>query len=363
MNPLPVAAHTAQRLEFAFHGVRAAVTSDDAECLRRVEADFALFLDPGAPAGELPDGAVGAAGLMPTIEVRLTVSAPPYERIPPDARRLLRTKDATVYRAGHVRFYDSGRLALVAYDMRAGHADVWSLDRDLLQEKCYLLVMTRVGDALDRRGLHRIHAMGMVYQGRALLCVLPSGGGKTTLAMALLEREGFRLLSEEVPLVCRRGRLHPFPVRLSVVQGTPLTVPDRFLQPFRRSRHGPKVLIDSRHYADRIAGDAAPGIICIGRRVGAGEAGLVKRSRFAGLAALLGSCVAGRGVPQLLEYLLHLDLGDVMRHAPVLWSRLRAAAALARRSTAYELRLGPDSEGNASLIATLLTGSAVRSSP
>jgi hypothetical protein len=283
--------------------------------------------------------------------VQLVVGQPPYERIPEGTTPLVRTKDAVVYQHRGVRYYDSGGKALVIYDLRHGHAEVHSLDRDLLREKCYLLVMTRVGEELDRRGLHRIHAMGVVHGGHAVLCLMPSGAGKTTLALSLLERRDFSLLSEEVPLVSRGGRLHAFPIRIGVVEGTPLAVPSRFLHRFRRSRRGPKVLIDTRYYADRIADVAEPGMVLVGRRVGPGEAGVAPLSRLRGLAALMRFCVAGSGLPELLEYLLRLDLGCVGRRLLILWSRFLASVALVRRSAVYEIRLGPDHEVNAALVA------------
>jgi hypothetical protein len=329
----------AGRLDLSFHGIPATVTSTDREALGLVEHDFGLFVHPGP----IP-------GTPAAIEIRLVLGAPPRSRIPPKGP-LTRTKDAVVYRDGDIRVYDSGGDALVVYDMRARRAEVHSLDRDLLREKCYLLVMSRIGEELDRRGLHRIHAMGVVHQGYAVLCLLPSGGGKTTLAMSLLDRPGFRLLSEEVPLLSRTGELHAFPVRMGVVMGTSLDIPERFLQVFRRSRREAKVLIDTRHFAHVIAPRAEPGILFVGRRVALGEATIVPLSRLAGLAALFGPCVAGAGLPQLLEYVLRLDLSDVWRQVPILWSRLLASARLVRQSAIYELRLGPDREVNARLVA------------
>jgi hypothetical protein len=327
------------RLDLTFHGIPARVTCDDPEALELIEHDFGLFLR-DEPA---PDAAAA-------IDVRLVVGRPPVERIP-RKRPLVRTKDAVVYRHGDVRVYDSDGAVLVIYDMHARRAEIHSLDRDLLREKCYLLLMTRIGEELDRRGLHRVHAMGVVHQGLAVLCLLPSGGGKTTLAMSLLALPDYRLLSEEVPLLSRAGLLHAFPVRMGVVAGTPLDVPDRYLQMFKRSRQGAKVLIDTRYFAGLIASPAEPGIVFVGRRVGPGEARVVPLSRIGGLAALLGACVAGNGIPQLLEYLLRLDLGDFRRQVPILWSRLLASVRLVRRSAVYELWLGPDREVNARLVA------------
>ena len=50
--------------------------------------------------------------------------------------------------------------------------------------------------------------------------MLPSGGGKSTLALRALRDEG-TLLSEDSPLLDRRGRLHPFPLRIGINATTP----------------------------------------------------------------------------------------------------------------------------------------------
>ena len=46
--------------------------------------------------------------------------------------------------------------------------------------------------------------------------MLPSGGGKSTLALRALQEPGIGLISEDSPLLDRRGRLHPFPLRIGV---------------------------------------------------------------------------------------------------------------------------------------------------
>ncbi len=53
-------------------------------------------------------------------------------------------------------------------------------------EAAYLFLLSRIGEALDQRHLHRIHALALEYFGRAVLAVFPMGGGKSTLGAAML---------------------------------------------------------------------------------------------------------------------------------------------------------------------------------
>jgi hypothetical protein len=82
-------------------------------------------------------------------------------------------------------------------------------------------LFARVFEALLDRvsGFAVLHAGGVAHAGRAWLLAGPSGAGKTTLTLALLER-GFRLLSDDfAPLEPSTGRVHPFPKSLGVREG------------------------------------------------------------------------------------------------------------------------------------------------
>ncbi len=337
-------------LDFTFHGARIRVESEDEEAMRFVETDFSLFLDaPGAGPDEAPD----ARGAAPDATVRLHYSEPPWDSIA-GRKRIWRTKDADVYRIGGVLYYDSRREVLVIFDPRSGHAGIHTRDRDLLYEKAYLMIVTRAGALLDAKGIHRIHAMGVAHEGRAALCLMNMGGGKTTLALSLMERDGFELLSEEIPLVTRSGTLLPMPIRIGVLPGFPHKIPASFTKPFQRRRYGPKTLIDTRYFQDRIAGETTPGVLFIGRRTEQEKPKIVPISRMKAFRTLFQLCVAGSGLPQLLEYVIRFDLGDPFRQIPIHWSRFVASLRLIRRSETYELLLGTDIDCNADEVAQFL---------
>jgi hypothetical protein len=329
-------------LVFDFHGVVVEVVTDDAVCETLVERDFSMFR-------------IRERGPTVPRHIHVLVSRrePPCDQLPRRGRSWIRTKDAAVYHGGGRRFlYTSGR-ALVILDFRSERAEIYSMDRELLHEKSYLMIMSRVGEWLDRRGLHRLHAMGVVCRGRSVLCLMPMGGGKTTLALGLLGRPEFALLSEEAPLVSRDGRLHPFPIRIGVSADTEPTVPDEFLTPFRRTRHGPKTLIDARYFADRIALASEPGILLVGRRGNGAEPSIAPMGRLAAFRALWDMGVRARGIPQLLEYVLRADPRAVFARLRVLLSRILACLRLLGRSECYELRLGHDLARNVSRVTDL----------
>jgi len=326
---------------FDFHGTRLIVTTEDAACAAFVASDFSRFR-------------VSPSSAVDPIRVDVSVCEPPYDRIPTGARVRFRTKDALVYESGNRRFLDSDRSLLVIQDFALDRAELFGLDRERLCEKTYLMIMSRLAERLDRQGLHRIHAMGVVYRDRAVLCVLPMGGGKTTLTLGLLEQPGFSLLSDEAPLVGRDGRLHPFPIRLGVCEGTPLRVPDEFLKPACRSRHGPKVLIDAAYFADRLGQAAEPGILFVGRRTQSRDSQIAPLSFSAGGRALWESAVLGRGLPQLLEYIWRLDPRALWAQLVIHFSRARACYRLLRQCERYELRLGCEPAANARTVARFI---------
>lgn len=331
-------------LYFDFHGILLRVVSNDKKSASFIESDFSYFrVHPSQEKGK------------PQVNVSVFLREPPYERIPEGTPAIYHTKDAVVYKNGDTRYFDSFGKALVIYNHSNDSAEIYSTDRDLLYEKSFLMIMSRMGELLDRKRLHRIHAMGVVYGKKAVLCLLPMGGGKTTLTLSLLENKAFSLLSEEVPLVSSKGLLYPFPIRMGVAEGTPLEIPGEFLKPFKRTHYQSKTLIDVQYFKDQISGVAEPGFVFVGKRIHSRQPRIIKTSSIKAFLALFRLCVLGIGVPQLLEYLLRFDLFDIVRQIPILFSRLRASLTLIQQSETYELHLGYDRAANAALIADFIS--------
>ena len=320
-----------------FHGVIVSVSCDDDVTACQIASDFSWFLTDAAN--------------HPSVQIRLSLTDPPYERIPTRMSLRRATKDANVTEAAGVRFLDSFGRALVIWTFADEIVEIYSADRKLLREKAYLMIMSRVGYFLDRRGLHRIHAMGVAFDGRAIICAMEMGGGKTTLTLGLMEHAGFQLLSDEVPLVSRSGKLQSFAIRLGVREDTNFKIPDRYISRFDRSNYPPKLLIDASYFRDRVASEANPGILFIGSRKGSKKPAIHAIGMFAAYRALMQMMVIARGVPELLEYVLRIQPRALFRQIAIYLSRNRACVALLRRSDCYSLELSNDPESNARFVA------------
>lgn len=329
-------------LHFRLQGVALEVVTDDPACRQQIASDFSRFTVTGS---ELD------APRQRSIRICVWRREPPAGRIP--GRRWMRTRDADVYSGGGRRILESPGRCRVVIDFANDCAEIYATDLDLLHEKAYLLIMSRIGAALDGRGLHRIHAMGVEHGGRSIVCMIAMGGGKTTLALGLLEVPGFALLSDEAPLVDRAGRLHAFPIRLGVVAGTALAIPDDFLSSLRRSHHGPKTLIDARYFSDRSVESAEPGILLVGRRIQGNEPRLEPVSRRRAFRTLWEMSVRARGIPELLEYVLRPSPAGLRVLFATYASRIRACWKLVRRSECHAIDLCEDRTANAALVAGL----------
>jgi hypothetical protein len=321
---------------FDIHGFRFTLSGDAPGALAALASDFEFF------------AASAATGGRPA-EIRIRHAAPDYAGLP----RLR----ARVYTPRNIAYVD-GDYTLVDYHGRGlgrhhrptGDFEITTLDPDLEYEACYLFLLSQLGEALDRRGLHRVHALGIVVAGRAVLVVLPMGGGKSTLGAALLADPEVKLLSDDSPLIDRKGHVHAFPTRIGLLPGADAAVPAEHRRTINRMNFGPKSLVDYRYFAARVVADAEPGFVCLGARSLAGEGRIVAAPRRAALRRFIADCVVGMGLFQGMEFFFQKSVGEMLAHAPVAWSRLCASHAVIRRSQVVELELGRDPAANARLL-------------
>jgi hypothetical protein len=246
--------------------------------------------------------------------------------------------------------------ALLEYDLAAEQGDLWCEDEPLAHELAYLAVLSRVGDLLDRQGLHRVHGLGFSFQGRGGLLLLPMNGGKSRLAIELLGRPEFKLLSDDIPLLDRKGRdLLAFPLRLGLRGNDWAGVPERYVRPFPRRRFGIKHLVDVDYFRDRIAASAPLDWVIVGGRTAASPI-LEPCSKAAAVRTLLSQMVLGVGLPQVLELMLPLPpfAPGFLRLAGVAASRLRTCLAAVRRARCFRMDLGADPRANADALAASL---------
>jgi hypothetical protein len=283
------------------------------------------------------------------LRVELCLQSPPYADAP-DAVATNYTPRNVSFTVGETTWLDYGGRALAVWDRAAALFRVCSEDPDLLYEACYLFLLSRIGEALDERHMHRIHSLALEYHGRAVLAIFPMGGGKSTLGAAMLRFPELGFLSDDSPFLSAEGGVHAFPLRLGLLPGSESAIPSELRRTIHRMEFGAKVLADYQFFAHRVQPSAAPGIVFLGRR-SFGEVCRIEpataRERYR---SILADCVVGLGLFQGVEFVLRHSPAQILGKAGVAWSRFRAARNLFRKSEVYRLVLGRDSARNAETV-------------
>lgn len=310
------------------HGVVVSVEGCD-EAVSALLVHFAAFVVGSAPGR--PDVSVALRRAEPRLELGARLAADQY------------VQRGVVYNLGPLSVVDHHGHAISRFDHEQESGVVTAPAVEDLVELGYLMVHSRVGILLERRGLVRVHALGFVRDGFATLVLAPPGGGKSTLALALLRHTDAQLLSDDLVLVDRSGRAHAFPHPIGIRD--PDTAADLgSIHAFPRRHHGPKWVVGLDGLLGRHAREPAPiGAIAQLVRVTSPPSRVVRTSVSSMGWALWKDAVIGAGLPQVVELLVPRGSRDLWRQAP---SALRRSAAAVRLMlSAKSLRLevhGPE---------------------
>lgn len=278
--------------------------------------------------------------------IHMHQEAPCYDGLPAVPATLFTPRNVSFVdsRTSYIDYFGSG---LVIYDRAAESCDVYAEDPHLLREIVYLFILSTVGRHLDSTGLHRLHALGVSYGKHAILLLLPSGGGKSTMALSLLERPGFALLGEDTPLIDRKGRVLPFQLPLGVRLGGRAGIPAQHLRTVRRMEFEPKTLVDLAYFGDRISAEPAlPGVLLVGRRNLGEVSSITPISRLRMMQPMIKNLVVGLGVYQGLEFLLERSLWETLGKVGVGFSRLYNGLWLVMKTRPYLFVMGRNRELN-----------------
>ncbi|MBV8898358.1 MAG: hypothetical protein JO051_17710 [Acidobacteriaceae bacterium] len=316
---------------FDVYGFRFAVQGTAEEALKGIEQDFAFFSS-DAPAA---------------IKIDLIEEDPPVDGLPLSDAIVYTPRNVT-YRRGHLRYIDYHGRALGIQDTNTGSYKLYARDSNLLYEATYLYLLSQIGRALDSRGLHRMHALGITIKERAVLVLLPMGGGKSTLGLQLLKNPDVQLLSDDSPFIDRKGNALAFPLRLGLLPGSENAVPAEHRRVIDRMEFGPKHLVNYSYFKNRVQPSAAPGIVFIGARTLAPTCRIEPAGVGMALKACVANCVVGVGLFQGLEFILRASPFELCKNSLVGASRLRNCIELLRRSRAVcQIHLGRNSQLNA----------------
>lgn len=281
--------------------------------------------------------------------LEIVLDSPGYENLPPlDAA--IHTPRNIVYKDDKESLIDYHGRGIATHDRASGSFLVRSLDPDILYESAYLYLLSQCGEFLDAKGMHRVHALCISIRDRAVLVVLPMGGGKSTLAHDLLKHPQVKLLSDDSPLVDRAGNIHAYPLRIGLLPGSEGEVPEEHRRVIQRMGFGPKVSVSYEYFADRVAGQAEPGIVFFGTRSLSTDCRMERAGLFYGMRSLFSNCVVGLGLFQGVEFVLNRRITEMIPLIGVAASRLWSSWRLLRRSHVHHLRLGRNRELNSRMV-------------
>jgi hypothetical protein len=319
--------------QFDFYGVGAHIESSEEEFNLSLEHDFSYFLAP-AP--------------RPCLHMIFEHAVPDYDSLP-ELTCSLATPRNICFGNGRLTYIDYFGRGINIYDKEANQCRIITSDIELAHEIAYLTLLSRISEALEKQRLHRIHGLGIEAGGRGTLVLLPSGGGKSTLALSLLRQENpFRLISEDSPLLRRDGCLLPFPLRIGVhPQSVPSDIDRRYTRLDQRIEFSAKVNIDIRCFENKICRHPVPAaFLLLGNRTTGRQARIEEVSRSAALRHVMANSIIGIGLYQGLEFLLQKSFGESARHVGLLLSRTYSNWILLKRTRVFQFLIGRDRNRN-----------------
>jgi hypothetical protein len=319
-----------------------AVGGDWPEVVEQVRLDFAWFERPGAGAP------------APAVEVTIERRRPGFEALG-DALASFVTPRNVVYQDRGRTVVDYFGRAVSILDRATGQLVVQGEEEHLVHEAVYHFLLSRIGQHLEACGLTRLHALGVSGRQGAVAVMLPSGGGKSTLALHALREEGVRLLSEDSPLIDRRGRAHPFPLRIAVNPTDAASLPEGSVRRMDRMEFHSKLVLDLGTFADRVEPEPQPlRHLVIGRRSLGTGACLEPVPRRTAVSALVREAVVGVGIYQGMEFVLQHGMRDVVGKLGTAATRATCCTGVLAHARVWRLTVGRDHSRNWEALAPLL---------
>ncbi len=292
---------------------------------------------------------------IPVLTIEL--SAGPLPQTPSlPVEKILET--CQIYRLGKRKYVDYFGEALTIDDEDEGKISIYSSSEERLYELAFLAIHSRVGEFLDRRGISRIHALGVSWKNINALVMLPSKGGKSTLLSYLLENPDIKIIADDMPLIDRHGKVLPFPSKISLTKKPDSGVLSKLnWSEFHRAHYPPKWTASLSSVPERIEihPENNPILLIRGVRLSHGESAIARASRKQMIMPLMEHMIIGIGLPQIMELFLNFKLTDIFK---ISWHALLrgwCALMLLRNSEPFIFYIGNDKSYNAQLILNLLS--------
>lgn len=319
-----------------FGGTTVLVDTDSLKIATWLDFDFGTFLTTRNTAIAL-------------IKFSVTVASP-LEHPMPALKESMRGPHFVTFDDGTTRYIKYGKEALLIYDYARDEGQIIATTEEIAYERLHLACLSRIGERLDEKGMHRVHALAIAFKDRAHLFLMPPGTGKSTLGLELLVgHSDVRLISDDTPVISREGEIVPFLFRLGIENSAVVeNVPTRFK---REASYGNKhkTLIDVRFFDEQTQRTPVkPKSVFIGFWTTSNNPQLVKAGWFTAMMFLFRDCVIGCGIPQVAEIFLRKE--DIPKKIGFAFSRLRGILPLTFSCKCYKLFLCNDPQKNAELV-------------
>lgn len=235
--------------------------------------------------------------------------------------RVFKTKMCAVYGWGSRRFCDYGKGVWVKSieSSSARCFTVYGKDMDLIYEAAYLALLSSIGEALDLRGFHRLHAVGFEFNGQAVVMAADSGLGKSATAALLMQNGRAKVFSDEMPLISE-GKIYPFPIRMALHRhvAQSLGIDLATARDFKRKIYPTKALIE-------IEPQAVASVLPLSRFYFGvlGDSPTARSMSLSEKLRLIVTIVMGLGLPQMAEHMLRAN--NLLSLARIALSRLKTA--------------------------------------
>lgn len=271
----------------------------------------------------------------------------------------MRSPEYVCFDDGSIRFVNYFGRALVRFDYKTETALMYSEEPTYLYEKLYLLLLSRSGEWLDRRGIHRVHALGVGVNGKASLFLMPSGGWQInpSALTTFKSRQSHTTFRRYPTSKLSSISIAPFPLRLGISKSQlPEDAPAEYIREFQRERWGTKYLLHADYFKKKINTTPLPlRYLFSGKWINSDNPRIERIGRIKMFLTLMRDCVFGMGLPQIVEFFLSSNPIDLLRKAGIALHRIYVICKLIIKSTPYRILLSRDIAANSRVISRFLS--------
>lgn len=287
----------------------------------------------------------------PSVVITVVEEDPPYNTFPSIKARFSTPRNI-VYKNRACKIIDYFGKGVILEDYQNATFTLYGRCKNFLQEAFYLHVVSLFGQHCDRTGMLRVHALALSHEDTAILMLMPPGSGKSTMAIAMLQEEGFKLLSDDQPVVDKHRHLHPFHLTIGTLDKEAIrTIPKEYVYEIDRMEFGLKYFIDCDYWRDRLENrPLKKSILFTSQRLLNSVPSIEKTSKRKVLSSLMRDAVIGVGLYQGVEFIFQSSSWEILSKFRTVLKRFMLALKLTMASKTYQMNLSGDTRQNANVL-------------